>query len=301
VFDSHDYDQNPQSFAARYQNFSLTGQDPFNNNLSDPRSRYRGQPYFVSEYGGIFVKTDREPAVPGWGYGQASVKEFVDRYKGLTDVLLDNPNMCGFCYTQLTDIEQEQNGIYFYDRKPKYDPALVHAINARAAAYETQPPRILHITWRALVPSSEEDGQEWHYTTDAPAADWLKPAFDDAAWKVGKGGFGTEGTPGAIVRTVWNTDDIWLRRKVHVDTVQFDLAGLRLHHDEDAEVYLNGTKVAEFSGYGSTYGVFEATAALKKALVVGENTIAVHCHQTVGGQYIDVGIVVGVEEKPKGG
>ena len=63
-------------------------------------------------------------------------EEYVARYKGLTDALLDNPRMFGFCYTQLTDVEQEQNGIYYYDRTAKIDVNLFKEINSRKAAIE---------------------------------------------------------------------------------------------------------------------------------------------------------------------
>lgn len=295
VYDCHDYDQNPESFAARFANFGLTGVRPFNNNLSDRRSAYLGQPYFVSEYGGIRLKTDRDTGEPGWGYGQADLKEFLARYKGLTDTQLDNPNMFAFCYTQLTDVEQEQNGIFYYDRTPKYDPKLVRAINARKAAYETQGPRIRIIDWKPVTPTSRTQAQTWRYTEAAPASGWEKPEFDDSAWKEGSGGFGTEGTPGAVVGTTWRTSDIWLRRTFELSSKECELAALDIHHDEDAEVYVNGAKVASFAGHVGGYFEREATAALKKALVVGTNTLAVHCRQTAGGQFIDVGIVFGKE------
>ena len=64
------------------------------------------------------------------------MQAFYDRYKGLTDVLLDNPKMLGLCYTQLTDVEQEQNGLYTYHRQPKFDPERLHAIMSRKAAIE---------------------------------------------------------------------------------------------------------------------------------------------------------------------
>ncbi|MFQ6096318.1 MAG: glycoside hydrolase family 2 TIM barrel-domain containing protein, partial [Armatimonadota bacterium] len=294
VYDCHDYTQDPEAFRARFANFALTGMDPWNNRPSDPRSRYRGQPYFVSEYGGIRLRTERETG-EGWGYGETDLEGFLERYKALTDVLLDNPNMFGFCYTQLTDIEQEQNGIYFYDRSEKYDPALVRAINARPAAYETQPPRILQVEWTTLTPTSRREPQEWRYTTSEPAADWFEADFDDSAWREGRGGFGTNRTPGAVVGTMWDTSDIWIRRTFRVDRVAFSLASLDVHHDEDAEVYVNGKMVATLKGYTTDYVLHEATEALREALVVGENTLAVHCHQTVGGQFIDVGIRVATE------
>jgi hypothetical protein len=99
------------------------------------RQKYdRKLPFFLSEYGGIRWTEDHA----GWGYGQApqSAEEFLTRLKGLTDVLLDNPNIMGLCYTQLTDVEQEQNGLYTYDRRPKFDPAVIYPIFAKKAAIE---------------------------------------------------------------------------------------------------------------------------------------------------------------------
>jgi len=137
IYDCHDYTQDTKAFAERFADFARTGASPWNNKPEDPRSAYRGQPYFVSEYGGIRIESGRDVG-EGWGYGGESLtlEQFFQRYKALTDTLLDNPNMFGFCYTQLTDIEQEQNGIYFYDRQRKYDPARLKAINERRAAYE---------------------------------------------------------------------------------------------------------------------------------------------------------------------
>ena len=95
-----------------------------------------GRPFFVSEYGGIAWTGDEK----GWGYGMApkSEEEFLTRLKGLTDVLMDHPKMFGLCYTQLTDVEQEKNGLYTYDRKPKFAPEKIYPIFARAAAIEQE-------------------------------------------------------------------------------------------------------------------------------------------------------------------
>ena len=73
-----------------------------------------------------------------WGYGDSpkTEKEFLDRYRGLVDALLDHPRMFGFCYTQLYDVEQEMNGLYTYSRKPKFDMEVIRAINSRKAAAE---------------------------------------------------------------------------------------------------------------------------------------------------------------------
>lgn len=133
IFDVHDYDQNPGTFSERYRPFAEKGE--LFNKFPDRHQYTFGQPSFVSEYGGIKWSPDRDD---GWGYGDApkTKEEFIARYKGLTDVLLDNPKMLGFCYTQLTDIEQEQNGLYTYERKPKFDVKIIHDITARKAKIE---------------------------------------------------------------------------------------------------------------------------------------------------------------------
>ena len=128
IYDVHDYEQNPEIFAKTYEDLD-TFEDRFKN-----RQSYDGKkPFFVSEYGGI-QWSDKG----GWGYGNApkNEKEFIERLKGLTDVLLDNPKIFGFCYTQLTDVEQEQNGLYTYDRTPKFDSGIISAIFSRKAKIE---------------------------------------------------------------------------------------------------------------------------------------------------------------------
>ena len=135
VYDSHDYDQNPVTFAERHAPLAR-GEEPFRNNPQHD-APYLGQPYFVSEYGGIWWNPGQQDD-KSWGYGNRprSEEEFLTRYRGLTEALLDHPKMCAFCYTQLTDVEQEVNGLYTYDRKPKFDPELIRAINVQPAAIE---------------------------------------------------------------------------------------------------------------------------------------------------------------------
>ena len=136
IYDVHDYEQDPAAFAASYEPFK-NGTGPFKDRLEDRQHYTEGLPMFVSEYGGIkwAMDTSDEKA---WGYGDGpkTEEEFVSRYKGLTEALLSNPKMFGFCYTQLTDVEQEQNGIYTYDRKEKVDVKLFHDINVQKAAIE---------------------------------------------------------------------------------------------------------------------------------------------------------------------
>jgi beta-galactosidase/beta-glucuronidase len=136
VYDVHDYDQNPDTFIARYQPLAEGGEARRNFPRDD--APYRpGQPYFVSEYGGIWWNPGQQDAV-SWGYGDRprSEEEFLTRYRRLTEYLLRHPKMCAFCYTQLTDVEQEVNGLHTYDRRPKFDPAVIRAINSQRAAIE---------------------------------------------------------------------------------------------------------------------------------------------------------------------
>ena len=149
-----------------------------------------------------------------------------------------------------------------------------------------KPPKIT-----VVVPAADTKPAIWSYTTTAPAADWMKPGFDDVSWKRGESGFGTAGTPGAIIGTTWRTDDIWLRREADFPAGDYDDLEGWLHHDEDAEVYINGVLALTVGGYITSYEAFPLTAAGKAALKPGKNLIAIHCHQTVGGQYIDFGLV----------
>lgn len=134
IFDIHDYDQNPETFKQRYEPMKNGGEvyNSFPN-----RQQYEGQPYFISEYGGIWWNPDQKDE-KSWGYGDRPTSEeaFLTRYAGLTNVLLDHPMMFGFCYTQLYDVEQEVNGLYTYDRRPKFDPDVIRRINSRKAAIE---------------------------------------------------------------------------------------------------------------------------------------------------------------------
>ena len=154
------------------------------------------------------------------------------------------------------------------------------------------PPKVTEV-----VPTSRQHGIEWRYTLDKPPADWTKPKFDDSQWRSGPGGFGTRGTPKAVVGTVWRTADIWVRREATLpDNVDLDRLQLLVYHDEDVEVYIDGVLAASEGGFVNSYEPMDISAAAKTLLKPGGHfTLAVHCHQTVGGQGVDVGLVEVVE------
>jgi hypothetical protein len=143
---------------------------------------------------------------------------------------------------------------------------------------------------REIVPTARSQAAQWKYTFERPASGWFRPDFDAGAWKEGPAGFGSPGTPGAVVRTEWRTSDIWARREFNLPALLPGNLQFLLHHDEDAQVYLNGVPAARLSGYTTDYRAAAISPAAWAALKPGRNVLAMHCHQTEGGQYIDVGL-----------
>jgi hypothetical protein len=134
---------------------------------------------------------------------------------------------------------------------------------------------------------------EWSYTTTDPGKGWAEPGFDAAGWAVGKAGFGTPNTPAVRVGTEWNSERIWLRTTVDLPTVGPDDAlALRIFHDEDAEVFVNGKSLLKTRGYISAYRDVDLDPAQRSLFQAGKNTIAVSCRQTGGGQGIDAGLTL---------
>lgn len=131
IYDVHDYSYDTEFFKSNYDRL-VTENELYEHVLNDNpgRQKYGGQPVFVSEYGGI--KWEADSSVKSWGYGKdvKTPQEFADRYCGLTQALLSNKKIMGFCYTQLYDIEQEQNGLYTYERKKKFSDDIYRKIKA---------------------------------------------------------------------------------------------------------------------------------------------------------------------------
>lgn len=222
-----------------------------------------------------------------WGYRSFEDSEaLTDAYVELLQKLrsLIGGGLSAAVYTQTTDVEIEVNGMMTYDRAMiKMDAARI----AEAARKLYLPPPVV----TTVVATSEQAPREWAWTTEKPADDWTKAGFDDSAWKRGPAGFGTQGTPGTQVRTEWRTSDIWIRRTFELKAADVSDLQLIIHHDEDAEVYLNGQRVLETTGYTTGYAVMPMKPGTAEALKKGANVIAIHCHQTAGGQYIDAGLV----------
>ncbi len=244
----------------------------------------------LGEFGGLGLPLDGHTwqGKDNWGYRSFTNKADLQKaYLGLIGGLrpLIGKGLTSAVYTQTTDVEIEVNGLMTYDREVlKFDAETL--AKAHRKLY-LPPPKIT-----TIVPTSEETAQTWRYSNDKPKDGWEKPAFDDSSWKSGPGGFGEPSTPGSVVKTNWKSNDIWLRRDFEWSGEKpLHELGLRIHHDEDTEVYLNGVLIGTASGYSTSYQDRALDEAATRALKPGKNLLAVHCHQTGGGQYIDVGLV----------
>ncbi|MBR5149926.1 MAG: glycoside hydrolase family 2, partial [Bacteroidaceae bacterium] len=244
------------------------------------------------EYGGLKYKENGHVWGSGdWGYAtMGSRKELMDTYEQYVFDLVkfrDCFGMCGGVYTQITDVEIEINGLITYDRAVvKVDFDRMAEINSRLVKSMLKKDTI--------IATAGEGGEMWKMTTTTPADNWYAADFDDSKWKTKKSGFGTAGTPNSTVGTTWNTSDIWIRKNFRLDGMNRAMADslvMLLNHDEDCEIYVNGVHLASYEGYKNGYIVVDFTTSVKNALKYDEdNVIAIHCHQTSGGQYIDAGI-----------
>lgn len=236
----------------------------------------------LGEFGGLGLGVDGHTWAPRtWGYqGVADQQALTDRFVELLRRcwgLRDEPGLSAIVYTQLTDVETECNGLLTYDRAVlKVDPESV----LRANRGEFPPIRV-------IVPTAAEAPAEWEYTFQDPGQGWTTGA-PSGVWKRGRGGFGTAGTPGAVVGTVWDGPTIWIRRTIEVPAA--DEPRLLIHHDEDAEVFINGVPGARLEGYTTAYEMVRLSPEALATLRPGANLIAIRCTQTRGGQYIDAGL-----------
>lgn len=246
------------------------------------------------EFGGVALSVPNHTWAPGGGEGSATdTNDLALQFETFCNELstyAQDDGLNGAIYTQTTDVETELNGLYTYDRVVR-KPNLRRIQNAIA---NTGLPVVL----TTVVPTSQNSGLSWQYTTSAPPSNWYSSGFDASAWNSGEAGFGAGNPPGTtgLVRTAWNTSDIWLRRTFNpgaLTSQQISNLVFLTYHDEDVEIYVNGVLAGNASGYTTGYALLPMNAAGEAAIIPNAgNVIAVHCHQTGGGQYVDVGIVV---------
>ncbi len=240
----------------------------------------------LGEFGGLGLAVPEHTwSKTSWGYrGMADREELSRHYVSLLRrvwQLHETRGLSAAIYTQTTDVEIECNGLMTYDRR-----IIKPNVEAIAAANAGRVPKLV-----VVVPTSQQKPVVWKYTLQKPPGNWFATDYDDSSWKNAPGGFGRKGTPGAVVRTPWTGSDIWLRRQFVLPEVDFEQLVLLVHHDEDAEIYLNGVLAAKVEKFSTDYEELAIRPAARRALKAGKNTMAIHCRQTTGGQYIDAGIV----------
>ena len=262
---------------------------------------------FLGEFGGIGCRVDGHLWTDkAWGYGntgkdtdrKAVQNKFVSLMDHVAGLALNG--LAGSVYTQTTDVEGEINGLITYDRKVvKFDEKALSEVHGRVrdAFTLSTTPRETKVFAKRLDP----DVNAWAWTTTAPTAGWEKPGFDDSAWARSAGGFGSafilKDHPHAKGATKWETPEIWLRRHFTYTKPAGKVlqATLDMFHDEDADVYLNGGLILSVKGYNTNWTRFPVPAEKFAAAVKeGDNVIAVKVRQTVGGQFIDLGLCVDV-------
>jgi hypothetical protein len=202
--------------------------------------------------------------------------------------LLAATNLSAAVYTQLTDVEGEVNGLMTYDRMLKVDEQRVAAIHRKLSL---PPPQVI-----TLIPTARQNPVFWRYTTEKPAENWMTVDFNDTWWNTDAAGFGTEAS-GAPVGTKWETSDIWIRKHFDLKVSGFLEPHLVLYHDEDAEVYINGQLVVAMRGASQDYVTIALDERARAALVSGRNCIAIHCKNSKGKQFIDLGLVDLIQEE----
>lgn len=140
IYDVHDYNFDHVKFKENFDKLVTENYLYEHVLLDNPgRQKYNGEPVFISEYGGIKWAADSQ--YKSWGYGKdvKTIDEFVERYEGLTSAIINNEKIMGLCYTQLYDVEQEQNGLFTYDREMKFPQETydkIKAINEAKASIE---------------------------------------------------------------------------------------------------------------------------------------------------------------------
>lgn len=247
------------------------------------------------EFGGIAWHVNGHlwnPAEAGDGYLLASSIDNISAlYEGYINEAVNfksaaNGGLNAAIYTQITDVENERNGLMTYDRLLKPDPTRIAISNQKAITGQ------LNVT--TIVPTSQAVPQIWQYTTNTPGSNWYATNFNAAGWSTGLAGFGTT-DPNVTPNTAWNTPGyIYLRRTFNPGNLtaqQISNLIFMVYHDEDVLIYINGVLAGSASGYSTTYVPISVTAQGQAAIVPnGTNVLAVSCHQTAGGQFIDVGI-----------
>jgi hypothetical protein len=247
------------------------------------------------EFGGIAWHVTGHlwnPALAGTSYLLASsLDNFASLYDGYIGEAVNykstnNGQLNAAVYTQITDVENECNGLMSYDRLLKPVMDKIYSSNVKARTGQE--------TISTIVPTSQVVPQMWQWTTNSVASNWYATNFNASSWSNGLAGFGTV-DPGVTPNTAWTTlGYIYIRRTFNpgsLTTQQLTNLSFITYHDEDVAIYINGVLAGSASGYSTAYVPVAMNAAGQAAIIPNAtNLMAASCYQTTGGQFIDIGI-----------
>jgi hypothetical protein len=253
----------------------------------------------LGEFGGLGFHVEGHTWTPNAKGGYRVLPTQEDLFEKYVDLwrqtwTLQQQGLCAAVYTQLTDVENEANGLMTYDRKvEKINPAETFPFIAKG---QFPPEQTQHV----LVPTAPDakGDNAWSYTSDKPADDWFQPTFDAKDWKSGLGGFGTSGASNAVVGTSLSGDRIYLRRTVTLPEItDLQRVLLSLYNVCDATVYINGILAARQGDSGAAYEKVYLSPEALATLKHGQNLVAISCTQSAGDKkkhrfpLIDAGLI----------
>jgi hypothetical protein len=149
------------------------------------------------------------------------------------------------------------------------------------------------MVYKTILPASDELAYECKYTETKPTAGWANIKYDDSNWQTGGAPFTDNKTE---AKTLWASKDIWIRREFDVDDLNIDKLMLKLNHDDNVEVYLNEVKIYSKVGWTSDFELIPISDAVKAKLKKEGNMLVIHCANTAGGSWLDVGLVDQVKQ-----
>jgi len=142
--------------------------------------------------------------------------------------------------------------------------------------------------YKTILPASDEQPYQCKYTETEPSGSWQDIKYDDSHWSTGAAPF-TDDKQQA--KTLWTGKNIWVRRTFTLNNLNIDKLVLKLHHDDNVEVYLNGEKIYSFIGWTNDFKLIPLKDKFKNRLKNGENVLAIHCANTAGGAWLDAGLL----------
>jgi hypothetical protein len=148
--------------------------------------------------------------------------------------------------------------------------------------------------YKTILPAADEAPNKCRFTEIQPADGWVSQQFNDDIWTTGEAPFTDEK---ASAKTLWTSKNIWIRRTFALNNTNIDKLFLKLHHDDNVEVYLNGEKVYTKEGWTNDFELIPLSDVVKNKLKKDGNILAIHCANTAGGAYLDAGLVEQVKQR----